>query len=360
MDRRHFLKQTLTATAALGYPGSGGLKEALSAIEAEQTLRALADQAGLMVGTAVKPHRFGDWERYTRTIPRHANIIVAENAMKARFVHPEPNKFDFWGGDRLIALANKHQQAVRGHTLIWHNVLPPWMKELPADRRRIEAVLRRHVTRLTERWAGKIYAWDAVNEAFTKDGQWRSSVWYRGMGGRYMAAAFRTARDADPKAKLFYNDYGIEPVNPKSNVAYEWIRRALDAGVPVDGIGFQMHLRTDDPPSLRSLKNNIDRFAGLGLEIHITEMDVRIPLGKDGKASSQQLERQANIYYQVLKTCLDNPAVRAVLFWGLSDRHSWIPEFFEGYGAALPLDDQWRPKPAFRAIQRALRERADA
>jgi endo-1,4-beta-xylanase len=361
MDRRTFLKTSVAmAPAWAGLIGREAVGAANRSEALRPTLRAVVDDAELFIGAAVKPGLLEPASPYVRTLAQQFNMLVAENAMKPAATQPRPGRFDFSKGDRLLQFARRHDQTVRGHTLLWHKGLPQWMGKRPANDKALERVMSDHIQQLCTHWAGQIYAWDVVNEAFTDEGEWRQTRWYRALGEDYLAASFQWARGAEQQAgvmrpaKLFYNDYGIEPMNAKSDRIYDWISQALKDGVPVDGIGFQMHISAEAPPDLESFAKNLRRFAELGLELHITEMDVRLAF--DDKPSQQQLRRQATVYRQVLETALANEAVRGVLFWGFTDRYSWIPHFFDGHGAALPLDRGYDAKPAFEAVRDVLRK----
>ena len=198
-------------------------------------------------------------------------------------------------------------------------------------------------------FVNKIYVWDVVNEAFNDDGSRRSSVFQNVIGNGYIEQAFRTARMADSTAKLVYNDYNIETVNSKSTAVYNMLADFKNRGVPIDGVGLQMHL-TNGGLDYNSLATNMQRFAALGLEIYITEMDVRFPV----PVSQTDLNNQATIYRNVTNRCLAQPACRALQVWGIPDKYSWVPNVFPGQGAPLLFDDNYNAKPAYYAVQSEL------
>jgi endo-1,4-beta-xylanase len=203
-------------------------------------------------------------------------------------------------------------------------------------------VLREHITTVVGRYKGRIVAWDVVNEAVEQNGELRDTVWLRVIGPEYIELAFRWAHEADPDALLFYNDYSAETMNRKSNAVYALVQDLLEKGVPIHGVGFQMHVELGGAPSLRAVQRNMERLGALGLEVQITEMDVRL---RDTKA--QTLERQAEIYGDTLQLCLDEPSCTAFVMWGFADCHSWIPSSFKGWGDALVFDGDYAPKPAY-------------
>jgi endo-1,4-beta-xylanase len=206
-------------------------------------------------------------------------------------------------------------------------------------------------------YASKIYAWDVVNEAFNDDGSMRHTVWYDqpgigvGSGYRYVEQVLRWARVADPNAKLFYNDYDAEEINTKSDAIYAMAKDFKKRGVPLDGIGFQTHitLKFDDPEKLKSYARNLQRFADLGLELQITELDIRL---NDSIPAS--LAAQAKLYGEITSLCVQQPNCKLVQTWGFTDKDSWIPAFFKGTGWALLWDDEYQKKPAYSAVRDAL------
>jgi endo-1,4-beta-xylanase len=191
-----------------------------------------------------------------------------------------------------------------------------------------------------------------VNEAFESDGSLRDSLWLRGIGPDYIEMAFRWAHEADPGAKLFYNDFAAEGMAAKSDAVYGLLARLLSQGVPVHGAGLQMHLEAGKAPSRHEIEQNMNRLAALGLEIHVTEMDVRLSL----PATVEKLAAQAAIYSEVVGACVAVNACRSITFWGVTDSHSWVASnnAFEGFGSALLLDEGYGFKPAYRGVRETL------
>jgi endo-1,4-beta-xylanase len=208
------------------------------------------------------------------------------------------------------------------------------------------------------RYGSQVYAWDVVNEGLNDDGSMRSTIWYdqpgigyAGQGTKYIEQAFLWARMANPNTKLFYNDYNAETVNAKSDAIYAMASDFKLRGVPLDGIGFQMHidLSFDTPSTLASFRSNLQRFAALGLELHITEMDIRL-----SDSSSASLNAQAQLYGEITTICRQYPACKVIQTWGFTDKYSWIPSFFPGYGWALLWDANYQKKPAYFSVRDAL------
>lgn len=205
-----------------------------------------------------------------------------------------------------------------------------------------------HIATEAGRYRGSIYAWDVVNEAFQDDGSWRQSIFYDAMGPDYVAIALRAAREADPGAKLYVNDYNVETDGPKMRALYDLVGKLKRDGVPIDGVGLQSHFVLGRVPA--DLAEVMAKFAALDVDVAITELDVRIPL----PANAAALAQQAEDYASVIGACRATARCVGVTTWGITDDRSWIRSFFGGYGAALPFDEQDRPKPAVGAMIRAF------
>jgi endo-1,4-beta-xylanase len=331
------------------------------------TFREAASTHGLLVGAAVRSGEFGRPDpllldpKYGETLSSRYNMIEAENAMKWNAIHPAPNKYDFAPADRLVAFAQTHGMKVRGHNLCWNADNPGWVRDLKAAAPPLVAqTLHDHIFRVVTHYRGKVFAWDVVNEAFDdKSPRMKDSVWYNhpgiGLSGTgYVEQAFRWAHAADPDALLFYNDYNIEAPGTKFQAVLVMLRDFVARGVPIHGVGIQMHLDNGSSLDAKGLASNIAQLMALGLQVHITELDVRVPVDAHGNASHSELLSQAEKYQQILTVCMQSLACTAFQTWGFTDKYSWIPGHMEGYGAALPFDTAYRPKPAFRSMMKVL------
>jgi endo-1,4-beta-xylanase len=325
-----------------------------------QTLREAADQIGLLVGAAVRSVLLSNPD-YAATLARQFNMVEAENEMKWRATEPSRGVFDFRAGDRIVAFAQAHGMKVRGHNLLWGKYNPQWLTDGHFTPNELRNIMKNHIQMVVRHYRGQVFAWDVVNEAIDSQGHVRHTLWYdqpgiglAGKGTAYIAQAFRWAHEADPHALLFYNDYAADGVNAKSDAIYEMLKDFKREGVPVNGVGLQMHIFTPKDVPTR-VAENIARFTKLGLEVHITEMDVALPLDARGQASATQLEWQAKVYRTVASACARNPGCTAFQTWGFTDRYSWIPAYTHGKrGAALLFDASYKPKPAYRAVLAAF------
>jgi endo-1,4-beta-xylanase len=333
------------------------LSRAACAASEDIPLRGLMEARGRMIGAAVDAQALSGEPNYARVLSDQFGLLTPENAMKFDQVHPRPGfeaeSYDFSQADGIVAFARAHGMNVRGHTLVWYRAVPAWAAKISSPDH-LREILRNHIQTVAGHFKDQVYCWDVVNEAVASDGSMRKSVW-SALGPDYVADAFRWAHAADPDAKLFYNDYDAEKSPAKADGIYRLLKSLKDAGVPIDGVGFQMH--TIAGPQAGDVGALLHRFAALGLEVHITEMDVStVDLGTaiDGALGRplgpSDLALQGEVYARALRSCLSEPACKAFVLWGFTDKHTWLP-FFQ----PLIFDKQYRPKPAFDALEKELK-----
>jgi endo-1,4-beta-xylanase len=313
----------------------------------DRPLRAPADERGFFIGAAVAMSPFRNEPQYLNTLRREFNIIVAENAFKMDAVRPSRTTFNFTDTDALVSFAQANNMRVRGHTLVWHNQIPGWLVNGNFTRDQVIDIMREHIFTLVGRYRGLVWSWDVVNEAIndSNGGMRTDSFWYQRIGPEYIRLAFEFARQADPDATLYYNDYSIEGINTKSNAVYNLVSGLKSQGVPIDGVGWQMH-QINGFRIQTQHQTNARRLAALGLEISMTEMDVRIGL----PTTPDELQQQALAYSDSINFCLMEPNCKALVTWGFTDKYSWIPGTFSGMGDALIFDANYQPKPAYLAL----------
>jgi endo-1,4-beta-xylanase len=277
--------------------------------------------------------------------------------------------------DSLVDFAEANGQTVQCFHLIWYleSRWGRWLDSLSVDDKR--RFVDTHVTQVIGRYRGRVEAWNVVNEAFTDQGTIRpyeggeERNWLAALGEGYIEQAFRSARAADPTAKLFYNDYGMEwdgaGTNAKWKKVLAMVRDFRTRGVPIDGVGFQSHLQIADgnPPTernpeqfARELAGHFRDLAALGLQVRITEMDVRIDMLTD-RPLADRLALQARFYKAFLNACLQATNCTGFSTWGVSDKYSWLIE--PGWGgspatAPLPWDANFQPKPAYYSLRDAF------
>jgi endo-1,4-beta-xylanase len=316
----------------------------------QQGLRDVARRP--LIGTAVDMSALANDATYKAAIAREFNIVTPENVMKWETVEPQQGVTDFSQGDALVRFARANHQSVRGHTLVWHSQLPAWLTSGTFTPAELRDILRRHIFEEAGHFRGRIYAWDVVNEAFNEDGTLRPTIWLTALGPGYIADAFRWAHQADPDAKLYYNDYNLEAIGPKSDAALALVAQLKAQHVPIDGVGFQGHLGIQYPyPD--TFGDNLERFAAAGVDVAITEADVRMVL----PVTPEKLAAQATYFGDMMRSCVAVRRCVSFTLWGFTDKYSWVPGFFDGQGAATPFDEAFQPKPAYFALRDALRRR---
>ena len=328
---------------------------------ADGPLRDLARYRGIAIGSAAQPELIASNSTYAGVLGSQFDMVTAENAMKWPAVHPDPNHYDFAAADALVAFARQHHMAVRGHNLLTGGTnTASWVLNGTFSRAQLTTIVRDHITTEVSHFRGQVVQWDVVNEALDPTGQLEANVWQRGIGSDYIDKAFTWAHAADPHALLFYNEDDVAcdvcsarfPValeQHRDEAIYRLVAGMRHRGVPIDGVGLQMHLWSS-PPDTSYLEGFFRRLRDLGLQVAVTEMDVRLP----DSVASQDLGLQADVYSSVLRACLASSNCRTFVVWGFSDATSWIPSFIPGFGTGDLYDANYQPKPAFYALQRTL------
>ena len=320
-------------------------------------MRRQAAARGLLYGAAAATYQLND-AAFAGALAREAGILVPEYEAKRGVIEPERGRYDFSGVDRLLAFAQAHGMAFRGHPLVWHNRNPDWLADALSSRD--PALLTDYITAVAGRYRGRMHSWDVVNEAIDLDTcKLRETLWLKAFGPSYIDTAFLAARAADPHVLLVYNDWGCEAgANDRFRAAtLDLLERALARGVPIDALGMQGHLaafgRQVDQTKLRTFLAHVK---ALGLKVLVTEHDVD---DHDGPSDIATRDRAvADASRRFLDVMLDSDATVAVLTWGLSDRflqaEGWRDRLFRGGPRALPLDTDLQRKPLWRAMANAL------
>jgi endo-1,4-beta-xylanase len=330
---RRLVRAAVTVVVTGGLAATGVVMSTGSATAQADTLGAAAAQSDRYFGAAIAEQFLGEAE-YASTLNAEFTSVVAENSMKWDATEPSQGQFNFSGGDAIVAQAEANGQAVRGHTLVWHAQQPGWVQGLTGDSLRQAMV--DHITGVASHYAGQISSWDVVNEAFEEDGSRRQSNLQVEMGDGWIEEAFRAADAADPDAKLCYNDYNLDGLNAKSDGVYAMVEDFLARGVPIDCVGIQTHLSQDS--DLSTYQQNLQRFSDLGVDVHITELDV----GGSGSA-------QADVYRTVTESCVAVERCAGITTWGITDKYSW-----RGDETPLLFDSNYQKKEAYTAVLDAL------
>jgi endo-1,4-beta-xylanase len=274
--------------------------------------------------------------------------------MKFAAVQPGRHVYTFQDADTIVAFARAHGMQVRGHNLVWYKVLPSWLTDGNFSRQEAMTILHDHISTVVSHYRGQVSDWDVVNEGLNYDGTLLNSFWLQTIGPNYIDLAFRWAHEADPQARLFYNDYGGEGLGRKSDAIYNLVKDLRQRGVPINGVGLQMHVSLDATPDPQDVLTNMKRLTALGVEVQITEMDVETQ--DDPRSLPDKLTAEANLYRNMLSACLAAPNCTAFLMWGFTDRYSWIPYFTGHPDMPLIFDTSYRPKPAYNALIGVLAE----
>ena len=320
------------------------------------------------IGVAVSPRSLKTDE--ANLILKHFNSITPENAMKMGPIHPKEKEYYWKDADSIAAFAQRHQLKLRGHTLCWHSQTPDWMfQNAKGDTVSKEVLLQRlkdHIFTIVNRYKGKVYAWDVVNEVISdkKDEFYRNSLWYQICGDEFIAKAFQWAHEADPGAILFYNDYNeISPV--KRGKIIKMVQELKAKGVPIHAVGLQAHWAVNDP-SREQLEQTLEDFSKLGLKLQVTELDISVypkeheardkkPKDVNTGFTAEKEQQQIEKY----KMCFElfrryKNVVTGVTFWNISDRNSWLDNFPVRGRKDYPLlfDKDLQPKRAFWEVVR--------
>ncbi|KAI0342689.1 endo-1,4-beta-xylanase A precursor [Trametopsis cervina] len=305
------------------------------------------------------------------TVPYTTNLddntmfgqITAANSMKWDATEPAQGQFTFGGADQIANLAKANGQLLRGHNCVWHNQLPSWVSSGTFTAAQLTSILQNHCSTLVSRYkvvrlAISVHrchtetcsrisdAWDVVNEPFNDDGTFGSDVFLTVLGTSYISIALNAARQADPAAKLYINEFNIEFPGAKSTAMQNLVRSLKQSNVPIDGIGLQSHFIVGETPSQSSMVQNMNAFVALGVEVAITELDVRMTL----PSTPALLAQQKTDYTTVISACQAVSKCVGITVWDWTDKFSWVPGAFAGQGAACPWDENFVKKPAFDGI----------
>jgi endo-1,4-beta-xylanase len=339
-------------------------------IERDTEVASLHELADFPIGVAVPadpwPNSIMDSLQRRVLVRRHFDALTAENAMKMAYLQPRAGEFEFGNADALVDWARENEISVHGHALVWHNQAPAWMNELEGSAETFEVVLQAHVSTVAAHFAGRVVSWDVVNEAFNDDDptDWRDTIWYRNIGPRYLALAFSWAREAAPGVDLYYNDYNLSgAAGPrKLQRVLVMVDDFLARGVPIDGVGFQMHVDTATP-TLEALRASFAEVVRRGLKVKITELDVSVNQDKlftelDAETAELQRRRYADIVQAYIDTV---PAAQrgGITLWGITDGDSWIPGFHKRPDWPLLFTAGFEAKPALAGFAAGLVRSAD-
>jgi len=320
------------------------------------------------IGVAVNQRNVSNPDQIA-LIKKEFNSITAENDMKPGEIHPQEGVWNWEKADKIANFCRENGIKLRGHCLCWHSQFADWMftdkKGKPVKKEVFYERLREHIHAVVNRYKDIVYAWDVVNEAMADDGRswpgreqspYRQSRHFQLCGDEFIAKAFQFAREADPNALLFYNDYSCVDPGKRERI-YNMVKKMKDAGVPIDGIGMQGHYNIYFPDE-DQLDLTITKFKEIVKHIHITELDLRMNNESGGQLmfsrgeakpmpgymNTLQTDQYARLFkvFRKHKDVIDN-----VTFWNLGDKDSWLGV----NNHPLPFDENYKPKSCYRAIR---------
>ncbi len=328
-----------------------------------KALRSIAMKHGLNIGTCVSINALMSDPEYRTRLAQNFNMVTPENAMKFQFIHPGPNTYAFSDADAIVRFAMANHMKVHAHTLVWGESNPRWLTEGNYTNEQLRNIIHEHIKTVAGHFKGKVTEWDVLNEPLEDDGSLRQTIWAKALGADYPAIVFKWAHEADPKAKLFINEYGADGVtdgdgdiNARAEGLAKLVTKIRAGGGHIDGVGLQMHDKTDDYSKRASIEANMRRFNAMGIEARISEMDVSMD-----NSSSANVQKQAEIYREGIQACMNNPKnCHTFSMWGFEDKWSslqknnnmYSPD--EGLGLGMIFDQNGEARPAYRAIQEVL------
>ena len=327
----------------------------------------LGDQVSLKkvapfpVGTAASYRQLSADDSIRSILIREFNSITPENEMKMFRIMPRPGEYNFEQADSIAAFCARHDMRLFGHTLVWHSATPQWVTEAGHDSTSLSALLNEYITTYVSRYKGQVHGWDVVNEAITDSaGTMRETFWYKMLGESYIDQAFIAAHEADPNAVLFINDYNTERDTVKLNATIDLINRLKSRGVPVSGIGLQMHLRMDIPNEI--IAHSLRKAAETGLMVHISELDIIFNRHNDKQGGGEQIHKtltsemaqqqgeKYNHVAELYRNIVPEGQQYGITVWGFNDRTSWIKPFFEINDWPTLYDTGLKRKPAYYGL----------
>ena len=319
---------------------------------------ALKTLAAHPVGVAIQARHLSESGR-TDVIKKVFNSITAEWEMKMNPISTGPGAYNWTGADALVDFAEENGMQVHGHALVWHQTTPAWLENFQGDDEAFEQAVKEYITTVIQRYKGRVVSWDVINEAFNDaQGLLRNSVFRRRMGDDYIARLFQYAREADPDLLLFYNDYGLTWSQPKRRAVLNMLDDFQDRGIPIDGVGLQMHMAWDSPP-LEDITTTINEVVKRGLKVHLSELDVRINTDETLEAWSEERgDIQKQRVKEVVAAFNQIPQEQrfAITLWGLRDPDTWLIDFYDRPEWPLLFDARLLPKPAYYGFVEALQE----
>jgi len=325
-------------------------------------LKTLAANHNIELGNFAIPSRTNE-APYNYLLTSQFNLALVDNQPNWHFtdvdLRPSPTTFNFSRVDQVVDYATAHHMAIQMHHLIWGDEkwLPDWLKNGGYNKQQLLAIIQNHISVMGARYSGRVEEWSVVNEAFTRAQHLYGlhDWWADHIGDQsYIDKSFIWARQADPHAKLILNDFNDEIYSTTSNNMYSYIKSAKQRGIPIDGIGMQMHIDAAKRPNKNEVISNMQRFGKLGVSVYVTEFDVNMNSVVGSKDYKDKL--QADIYYDMMRACIESKVCPSFSILGITDKETWYNYIGSTKANPLPFDKNYNPKPAYYALYDALKQ----
>lgn len=328
----------------------------------QPALRDLALQHDIKLGNHAIANHLND-EAYTQILASQFNVALADNTPNWYFtdggLRPSATEYNWKGMDEVVGFAEANNMDIESHHYLWgeEKWLPDWLKQGDYTKAELYELMESHIMTVGQRYSGRIAQWTVVNEAFTRQQGLNglNDWWADNTGGiEYIDKAFVWARKADPHSELLLNDFHNEGINETSDAMYDYIKGALKRGIPIDGVGMQMHIDGVHPPEKDEVIANMNRFSDLGIDVYVTEFDVNM---NDVQADSgDKNDIQANIYYEMMRACIEADGCKQFSYLGITDDETWYNYIGLEDPRPLMFDRDYNPKPAYFSVRDALNE----
>jgi endo-1,4-beta-xylanase len=308
----------------------------------------LFGKADFPVGVAINFQKLFDNENYRNLIISQFNSITPEKSMKAAFIHPQKETYNFSEVDYLMDFCKRYNKRLHGHTLVWFKENPHWMEKFKGDKNAWELMLKDHIQTIINHCKGNVKSWDVLNEAFNNNGSLKENIWLKNIGPDYIEKAFIYAAEADPTALLFYNDFDLESRPEKLNAVIKFLGKLKTKGVKIDGVGMQMHININSP-YLSDINMAAMKLEEQGFLVHYSEFDISlVRTGKLFTIGRNLLKLQGDRTKEIVKGYrkLNSRYRFGITMWGLSDQDSWLTEK-HGNDRPLLFDSGYNVKPAY-------------
>lgn len=320
----------------------------------------LKEKASFGIGAAIKTSLMTE-SLYNYTVRKHFSQVTAEWEMKMELIWASSTGYGWENADKVVAFAQENGLDVHGHTLVWYRSFPEWFKNAGYDSTAFENKVKDYIKAVAGRYKGKVISWDVANEIFNDNGSLRSIdcpvyATFKDPIGFY-GRCFQYAHEADPDAKLFYNDYSVVLALGKRNAIKNMVSRFKSEGIPIHGVGDQFHYRVTTDRI--TMKNGLNDLASTGLIIHLSELDVIVNTQQSDSYvfSVAEALNQADMYKYIAQIFEDLPDNQkfAITTWGVTDKHTWLTDYWHTKEYPLLFDSNYREKEAYKGFLSGLK-----